>query len=189
MRARQRVHRPWIAAMAAAVALAAGACQRHESVEATRARAAETVLTTEIADLHKLIAKNESGQLGTADRIAIGIAEETSRALLDASLPQEKVIGERFRIRIDEAQPFFRGNNAALGFHATATSLGGAVEAHLELVGRLTNFRIEKGKLISGIELVHFKVLDSSLGNAGSDVLENVVRSNLGSLSGLLPGL
>jgi hypothetical protein len=176
-------------ALAAAV-LAAG-CEPRESLEDARARAGESVALAEIADLHKLIAKAEAGQLSTETRVAIGIAESVSKELLEASLPQEKMIGDRLIVRLETAQPFFRGNNAILVCRASARTVRStaAASAHLELGGRLTNFRIDQGKLVSGVEIVHFKVLDSSLGDMGSDVLESIVGGNLDSLSGLLPGL
>src|SRR5262249_47996161 len=163
--------------------VAAPACHRRESLEDSRARATETVLLNQIEDLRKLVAKTESGALSSPDRIAIGITDEASKALLDASLPHEQGIGDRVRVRIEAAQPLVQGNNAALLFRASAHSLRTSAAAHLELGGRLKDFRIEKDKLVSAIELVHFKVLDSSLGDIGSDVLENLVRSNMGVLS------
>src|SRR5262249_58690437 len=148
-------------AMGMGMAALVSGCHRRESLEDSRARAAEAVPVAEVAGLHKLIAKTEQGQLASADRIAIGITEETSEARLDASLAQEQVVGGRVRVRIESAQPFFEGNNAALLFRASAHSLRTSAEAHLELGGRLKDFRIEEGKLVSAIELVHFKVLDS----------------------------
>ena len=176
-------------AIALGASLLAPACRPRESLQATRDRAAEASLLAQIADLQKLVAKGEAGQLYSEERIAIGLAEQTSKALLDVSLPQEMVLGERLRVRVESAQPFFRGNNAILVFQATAQDIKSSAEARLELGGRMTNFRIEKGKLRSGIELVHFKVIDSSLGDMGSDVLENIVRGNMDTLSSLLPGL
>jgi len=177
-----------LAAALAASLLAAG-CVPRESLEDARARATESVAQAEIADLHKLIAKAEAGQLSTESRVAIGIAESVSKELLEASLPQEKMIGDRLIVRLETAQPFFRGNNAILVCRASARTARSSAAAHLELGGRLTNFRIDQGKLVSGVEIVHFKVLDSSLGDMGSDVLESIVGGNLDSLSGLLPGL
>jgi len=180
--------RTGLAAALAAACLAAG-CAPRESLEDARARAAESVALAEIADLHKLITKAEAGQLSTESRVAIGIAESVSKELLEASLPQEKMIGDRLIVRLETAQPFFRGNNAILVCRASARTPRSSAAAHLELGGRLTNFRIDQGKLVSGVEIVHFKVLDSSLGDMGSDVLESIVGGNLDSLSGLLPGL
>ena len=176
-------------AAAGVASLLGAACAPRESLEDARARAAESVALAEIADLHKLIAKAEAGELSTETRVAIGIAESVSKELLEASLPQEKLIGDRVLVRLETAQPFFRGNNAVLVFQASARTASSSALAHLELGGRLKNFRIEQGRLMSEVEIVHFKVLDSSLGDMGSDVLENLVRGNLDSLSGLLPGL
>jgi hypothetical protein len=180
---------PGLAALAVVLLPLLPACRPRETLEATRARSTETLLLAEIEDLRKLVAKTEAGDLVLEDRIAIGIAEATSKALLQVSLPQERVIGDRLRVRLETAEPYFRGNNAVLLFRASARTLTGSAEAHLEMGGRLKDFRIEKGKLMSGIELMHFKVLDSSLGDMGSDVLENLVRDNMDSLSSLLPGL
>ena len=176
--------------LAVLVAAVLPACHRRESVEVTRDRVSETFLTQQIADLRSLISKAESGELVTQDRVAIGIAEETAKALLDASLPQEQVIGGRVRVRIESAQPIFRGNNAALVFQASARGvhLTDAV-AHLELGGRLGGFRIDDGRLSAKVVLGHFKVLEASLGDLAADVLEGLVRSNLDALSGLVPGL
>jgi len=177
-----------LAAAVAGAFLAAG-CQPRESLEDARARAAESVALAEIEDLHKLIAKVEAGELATESRVAIGIAESVSKELLEASLPQEKMIGDRLIVRLETAQPFFRGNNAVLVCRASARTPTSSATARLELGGRLKDFRIEQGRLMSGVEIVHFKLLDSSLGDMGTDVLENLVRGNLDSLSGLLPGL
>lgn len=178
----------WLALPIGAAVLGA-ACQPRESLEATRARANEAVLLAQIADLHKLNARAEGGEVATEGRIAIGIAEETSRALLQVSLPQEKVLADRVLVRIESAQPYFRGNNAVLLFQATATMVGGTARARLEIGGRLKDFSIAEGRLVSAIEVVHFTVLDSSLGDLGTEVLEGLVSDNLSGLSSVLPGL
>ena len=178
----------WLA-LAIGAAVLAAACQPRESLEATRARANEAVLVAQIEDLRKLNARADAGEVVTADRIAIGIAEETSQALLQLSLPQEKILGDRVLVRIESAQAYFRGNNAVLLFQATASMVGGTAQARLEIGGRLTNFSIAEGRLVSGIEIVHFTVLDSSLGDLGTEVLESLVSDNLSGLSSVLPGL
>lgn len=180
---------PRLALAALAVALLS-ACQRREPVEFARARSTEAFLIQQIADLRALNARAESGQLVTQDRVAIGVAEETAKALLDASLPQEHVLGKRVRVRIESAQPIFRGNSAALVFKASARGVRvTSAVAHLELAGRLGNFRIGEGRLSAAVELAHFKVLDASLGDLAADALEGLVRNNLASLSSLMPGL
>lgn len=168
---------------------ALSACQRREPLEAARARAAEALLLSQVDDLQVLIRKVEKGEVVTQDRIAIGIAEGTAKELFDASLPQEEVVGGRLRIRIEAARPYFQGNNAAVVFQASAHGRVTGATARLELGGRLVDFRIEKGRLGARVELLHFKVLESSLGDIGSDLLEGLVRDNLGALTRRIPSL
>jgi hypothetical protein len=175
-------------ALAVAVANSFAACRPRESAETTRLRTGETFLLAQIADLKTLAARAEAGDVQTADRIAIGISEETAKALFDVSLPQEKMLGDRVRVRIVKAQPYFRGNNAAVLFEADAQGKSGA-QARLELGGRLVNFRVDDGRLRADVELVHFKVLDSSLAILGSGVLESLIQDNLGVLAELTPHL
>ena len=171
------------------LAVLAGACVRRESQQVTRDRAAEAMLIAQIGDLRALVARAEAGQLTTRNRIAIGIAEETSEALLNASLPQEQVVGGHLLVRIERARPYFQGDNAVLVFQASARELRTGATARLELGGRLVNFRIEKDTLTTGVELVHFQVVDTSLGQVAAGVLELLVRQNRAALSRLLPGI
>lgn len=175
-------------ALAVAIASLLAGCQR-ESLEATRQRTAETVLLKQLDDLKALVAKAEAGQIETLDRIAIGISEETSKAVLDASLPQEKVVGDRVRVRIEKALPIFQGGNALLLFEASAQGLKTGASARMELGGRLVNFRVDQGRLRADVDLVHFKVLDSSLADLGSGVLERLIQEHLGSLASAIPHL
>ena len=161
-------------------------CGRREPAENALLRVSEASLLQQITDLKALIARAEEGELSTRDRIAIGISEDTAKALIDASLPQEKLLGERVLVRLEAVQPFFRGNTAAVLFQASGRGKTGA-SARLELGGRLVNYRVDQGRLTAGVELLHFKVLESSLGDVGSDVLEGLVRDNLGTLSGMIP--
>lgn len=176
-------------ALALVIASPLCGCQPRETLEATRQRTAETVLLKQIEDLKELVSKAEAGQVETRDRIVIGIAEETSKALLDASLPQEQVVGDRIRVRIEKAVPIFQGNNALLVFQASAVGLKTGASAKLELGGRLVNFTVIKGRLKADVELVHFKVIESSLAELGSGVLESLVQDNLPELAKITPDL
>jgi hypothetical protein len=66
-------------------------CRGRESVEVARTRALEALLRKEIADLNTLITRAKTGQFTTEDRLAIGPSEEATKAMLDASLPQERL--------------------------------------------------------------------------------------------------
>ncbi len=168
------------------LAVSLPACGRREPAENAFLRVNEAALVQQIADLEALIARAEKGELSTQGRIAIGIAEETAKALIDASLPQEHLLAERVLVRLEVVQPVFRGSNAAVLFQASARGKTGA-SARLEMAGRLVNFQVDQGRLSAGVEVLHFKVLESSLGDVASDVLEGLVRDNLGTLSGMIP--
>jgi hypothetical protein len=164
-------------------------CQRRESVEDARARATETFLNQQIADLQGLVGKAESGHLVTKDRIAIGVAEEAVKALIDASLPQEQLVGSRVTVRIETAQAYFRGNNAALVFQASARGKRLETPARLELGGRLSDFHIASGVLTAKVHLAHFKVIEAPGGDLASDILERLLKDNADALTRLIPAL
>jgi hypothetical protein len=165
-------------------------CGSREPPEVARDRAFESFLMTQIADTKQLLARAESGQLSTKDRIAIGITEGVVKQMLDASLPPEVVIGNRVRLRIESAQPIFRGNNAGLLFQASARGVSlDDLTARLELAGTLERFRLDGTKLRADVELAHFKVLETSLGNTPAGLLEGLIGENLGSLNDAIPDI
>jgi hypothetical protein len=91
------------------------------------------------------------------------------------------------RVRIESAQPLFRGNNAGLVFQAVARGLeDGGPTARIEIGGTLERTRIERGALVADVNLTHFKVLDTSLGDMAADALEALVKENARALTGLL---
>jgi hypothetical protein len=172
---------------AIAIAVSLCACRPRETPEVARERTVETALLAQIEDLKALAKRAEAGEISTLDRVVIGISEDLSKALLDASLPQEQVLGDRVRVRIEKVQPFFQGNNAALLFEAVAEGLTSGASARLELAGQLVNFRILEGRLKADIELIHFKLIDSSLPDLGAGILERLIQDHLGALAGLAP--
>jgi hypothetical protein len=166
------------------------ACRGRESPEATRDRAAEAFLVAQIADLRRLIARAESGDFASGDRIVISVSEAIVKRVIDASLPREATLGGRVRVRITSAQPFFRGNNAALVFQALARGIeAGAPEARLEIGGTLERMRISRGTLVADVELTQFTVLDTSLGSMAAEALETLVGENQRAVTGLLPAI
>jgi hypothetical protein len=169
------------------IAVSLCACQPRETPEVARERTTERALLAQIDDLKVLAKRAEAGEISTLDRVVIGISEELSKALIDASLPQEQVIGDRVRVRIEKVQPVFQGNNAALLFEAVAEGLKSGASARLELVGQLVNFRVVEGRLKADVELIHFKLIDSSLPDLGTGILERLIQDHLGALAGLAP--
>lgn len=182
-----RFPRPWLAVLAA-VLLAA--CRQRETPEAAKARAAQAALQRQVAGLEELLAKARRGELVTADQIAVGIDEGVARELLNAALPQEQAIGKRIRVRIEAAEPFFRGNQATLLFHARATSPALPDQfAELELAGGLDQMKLVGGRLSAQVRLLHFSVPRASVGPLALGVVEGLVRENLASLERAVPPL
>jgi hypothetical protein len=91
-------------------------------------------------------------------------------------------------VRVESADPFFRGNNAALVFQAVARGVApGSPTARVELGGTLERVRVEDGTLMADVSLAHFKVLDTSMGDLAGEALERLVADNRDSVAALLP--
>ena len=156
----------------------------------TLARSTAAFRRSQIEGLEALIARAEKGELVTADQIAIGISEDAVKTLLNASLPREVVVKDRLRVRVESAEPFFRGNRAALLFRAKASSVGmPTASATLELGGGLEQFRFEDGKLLAKVSLGHFTVLESSIGDLASNALDSLVRPNIAMIQDAIPAV
>ena len=175
-------------ALGAILLLLGPGCRKRERPEAARARATAAFLTTQIAGLKDLLARAEKGELVTKDQLAIGISEDVVKSLFNASLPQETVIAQRLRVRIESALPAFRGSQAALLFRARVSSEDiPSAFASVELAGRLDQFRLQDGRLFSRVALEHFSVLEASVGELAADMLDNVVKDHLDVIQGAIP--
>jgi hypothetical protein len=159
-----------------------------EPPEAARARAQKAFVERQIGSLEELLAKARRGELVTADQIAIGVDEQVTGDLLNASLPLELPVGDHARIRIESARPLFRGNEAVLLFQARVSSadVPGAF-AELELAGGLSDLKLVLGRLRARISLVHFSVTKASVGSLALGLVESLVRSNLASIEEAIP--
>jgi hypothetical protein len=165
-----------------------GGCHKREAPEVARKRAQAEFRRGQIASLEDLIAKAEKGELVTNDLIAIGISEDLVKTLLGASLPREAVIAKRLRVRVESADPAFRGNKAGLVFKAKVSSVDApGASATIEMAGALENFKLGDGKLTATVTLAHFSVLESSIGELAADVLDGVVRANAGVIQRAIP--
>jgi hypothetical protein len=177
-------------AVALGLAVLCLGCGPRESPEVARDRASATFLKAQIADTKRLLARLESGERITQDRIAIGITEGVVKQILDASLPPEIVLGNRVRLKLESVQPIFRGSKAGLLFQADARGVKlQDLTAKVELGGTLERFRLHDTKLSADIEVAHFKVLDTSMGAAPAGLLEGLIGNNLKALNDAIPGL
>lgn len=174
-------------ALAVAVLVSGPACRVRESSEAARAKAQKAFLEEQLSGLRELLARAERGELVTTDQIAISVDEGVAREILNASLPLERVLGKHARITILSGEPFFRGTKAALLFQARITSEDLPDQfAELELGGGLQDMKLVDGILAAGVDLVHFRVQEASVGPLAG-LVEGLVRNNLGLLEDAIP--
>ncbi len=165
-----------------------GGCHKREPPEVVLKRVQAASRREQIASLEKRIAQAERGELVTSDFIAIGISEELVKTLLGASLPQEVVVKDRLRVRLESADPIFRGTKAGLLFQARVSSVNApAAYAAVEMGGALENFKLDGGKLTATVKLAHFRVIEASIGDLGADALDNLVRAHLSVIEGVIP--
>jgi hypothetical protein len=163
-------------------------CHKREPPEVAFKRAQAEFRRGQIANLEKRIVQAETGELTTTDQIAIGISEELLKALFGASLPQELVVADRLRVRLESVEPFFRGDKAGVLFRARASSVAAPnLYATIEMGGGLEHFKLEAGKLTASVVLAHFGVLESSIGDLGADALDSLVRANSETIQNAIP--
>lgn len=154
------------------------------------ARATAESRKSQIANLEKLIAQAEQGDLVTTDQIAIGISEELMASLLRASLPPEIAVAERLRVRIVSGQPIFRGGQAGVLFTARISSADlPDASATVSMGGGLDEFRFEEGRLSAHVKLKYFNVLEASIGELAANVLDGLVRANLEVIQNAIPAI
>jgi hypothetical protein len=164
-----------------------GACRKPESPEVARARAGGQFLKRQIEGLEALVAKAERGELVTSDQIAIGVEEKVAKDLLNAPLPRDVTVDKRLRIRIESAEPYFRGNQAGLVFRAHASLTDApSFSASIELGGGLDEFRLEGGRLSARVKLLHFALLDSNVSPLGQ-LAETLIRDHWKAIEDAIP--
>ncbi len=180
------------AAGAAVLALAAAACR--EGGPTPRARAEEALLKRQVEGLRSLIEAAERKQLFSADHLAIGVEEALVRELLAATLPQEKTIAGRARVRLEKADVSFRSVQSVVTVSGRVSSQSEpSTFADLTLTGGLDRIEVnpQTGKLVARVVLDDFEVQRAAAGGAESGFVRSAVESlgqqGLESLSELVP--
>jgi hypothetical protein len=178
-------------AAAALVAIACSfGCHTREAPEAAMARALADSRRTQIANLERLIAEAEKGELVTTDQLAIGVSEELLGNLLRASLPSHIVVAERIRLEFLSVEPVFRGGLAGVMFKAKVSSADAPnASATLSIGGGLDEFRFEGGKLAAWVKLKYFNVVEATGGDLGANILDGLVRANLETIQSAIPSI
>jgi hypothetical protein len=153
-----------------------------------RARAQKRLLEGEITEMGRLIQKARRGELVTDNQIAIGVSEALIERLLSASLPPERMLAGRLRIRVERIVPFFRGGRAFIVFRCRVSSTDlPTAGAEVELRGGLKQLRLENGRFAARVSLLSFSVVRSFAGELGRSVVEEAVHANLDALEAWVP--
>lgn len=109
--------------------------------------------------------------------------------LLRASLPRDVTI-KGIVVRIESAQPLFRGNQAGLVFRGRVSAATTPnVFAAAELGGTLDEFALVAGRLSARVKLIHVGLLDSSVGKLSGGRMERLVRDNLPAIEKAIPAI
>jgi hypothetical protein len=176
-------------AQALLLALTVG-CAPREPLEDALARSQAALLTQQIASLQRSIGRIERGELSTTGEVAIGVSQDLAARLLNASLPIERVVAGRLRVRVDSARPVFAGSQAALLVRATVGSADlPRASASLDIEGSLESFELAHGRLRARMKLAHFAVRESALGDLAADAIEDLVRANVSAVESVIPAL
>jgi hypothetical protein len=76
-------------------------------------RAEKALLERQIEGLRELVAAAQARTLLKSEQFLIGADEATVQGLIAATLPQERVIANRFRVRLERAEARFRSSQAS----------------------------------------------------------------------------
>jgi len=165
-------------------------CRAPEPIGAARARAQQRLIESELTELGRLIQKARRGEMVTDGQIAIGVSEALIERLLSASLPPERVLAGRLRIRVERIVPLFRGGRAFIVFRTRIGSIDVPnASAEVELRGGLKQLRLVNGHFSARVSLLSFHVVRSFAGDLGKKVIEDAVHANLSALEAWVPPL
>jgi hypothetical protein len=132
----------------------------------------EALLMRQVQGLEALVAAAEAGTLTSPDWVQIGIDEALIAELVAAGLPQERVILDRARVRLERAEISLRGSVGLVTLHGRVSPPDDpATFAELTLSGALGQFAIEGGVLRARVELIGFDVRRAAAAGVDSDAL------------------
>ena len=171
------------------------ACRRDDDSGA-RARAEKLLLERQIAGLKTLVAAAEGKSLLKSGQLLIGADEATVQALIAATLPQERVVGERYRLRLERAEVQFRASQGVVVLKGRASPIAAPdTFVDVTLQGGLDEVAVRQGAgtLVGRIAVDHLQVDRAAAAGAEGTALrslaETLGRERLDALSELVPPL
>ena len=189
--------RPVIRRLCFGIALVAlgGAC-RSDQARTARVRAEKALLERQIEGLRELVAAAENNTLLTSEQLLVGTDEATVQGLIAATLPQERVIANRFRVRLERAEARFRSSQGVVLLKGRASPIqSDDTFVDLTLEGGLDDVVIDQasGTLVAKIGVYHLEVERAAAAGAEGPAIralaEALGRERLDELSELVPPL
>lgn len=174
-------------------ALAGAACGR----DVPRVPVEETILQRQIDGLASLVAAAESGPLVPFDQVLVVVRQGLVQDLLTASLPFERLVDGRYRIRVEEAAVRFENGFALVRLDGQATFAQGmdqAASAHISLYGGLDVVELDatSGVLRGRVEILALdarRVDVLGLGAPVTRLVEELSRERLDAFAPVLSDL
>jgi hypothetical protein len=130
-----------------------------EDPAARQRRTEARVIRRQIGNLREITAAARERRLIDPRWLAVAVDESAVKLLLQAGLPQETVIGDRFRVRVDTAAVSFRGGAGLLSFQALVADQQRGVQAIVVYHGGLDDItvgadgRLRTRALIDDVEI------------------------------------
>jgi hypothetical protein len=94
-----------------------------EDAATRRLRVQERILKREIESLRDLKRATSDGNLVAPTWIAVAVDEAAVRALVEAGLPQEMVVANRLRVRVEKAEVSFSSGSSLVSLRAQVTDV------------------------------------------------------------------
>jgi hypothetical protein len=151
----------WSAAGSLVLAPFLWGCRGGADAREATIRGEKVLVQKQIDGLQALIAAQKRGELTKPNQLLVGADEATVERLIGATLPQERVISNRFRIRLDKAQVRFRGNQSVISLAGRASAVSApATFVDVSLKGGLSDLTVQRdsGALTTRVAIYSLEV-------------------------------
>jgi hypothetical protein len=159
-------------------------------------RGEKLLVQKQIDGLHALIGALKRGQLTKPDQLLVGADEATVERLIGATLPQERIVSKRFRIRLEKAQVRFRGNQSVVTLAGRASAVDAAATfVDVTLKGGLSDLIVQRdsGALTTKVAIYSLEVQRAAAigaeNRAVRDLAKALAQARVDSLAELGPSV
>lgn len=163
-----------------------------EDDAARRRRADAKVLRRQVESLQDLITALRSNRLIDERWLAVSVDEPAVAALIQAGLPQEALIADRFRVRVESAEVAFRSGTGLVRLRAKVADQKSDRRAEVFYQGGLDDIVVTPdGRLRTRVVVDHIDVPQAQAAGVDSgtiaDLAEQLAGQNLRALENMVP--